>query len=76
MGLLSLLCSWTRGSVFCTKSYTHIPLRHMAEPQSAASLGWPCWPRCSYTHEPGTTVVDGKLGSTFSAGRLPIDDVG
>jgi len=26
--------------------------------------------------EPGTTRVVDKLGSTFSAGRLPTDDVG
>ena len=29
-----------------------------------------------YAHEPGTTAVADKLGSTFLAGRLPTDDVG
>ena len=32
--------------------------------------------RNPYAHEPGTTAVADKLGSTFSAGRLPTDDVG
>ena len=41
--------------------------------QSASSLGWP---RCSYAHEPGTTGVVDKLGSTFSASRLSTDDLG
>ena len=37
--------------------------------QPASSLGWP---RFSYAHEPGTTAVADKLGSTFSAGRLRV----
>ena len=41
--------------------------------QSASSLGWL---RFSYAHEPGTTAVVDELGSVFSAGRLPTDDVG
>jgi len=32
--------------------------------------------RISYAHEPGTTAVVDKLGSAFSADRLPTDDMG